>query len=101
FQTQLSGAFAGVALLLASIGIYGVLSYAVSQRRREIGVRLALGATPNDVLRLVARQGMRPAIIGLIIGFIASYALAYLMARLLSGVAPHDPITFGAAAAIL
>jgi len=101
FQTQLSGAFAGIALLLASLGIYGVLSYAVSQRRREIGVRMALGAGRNDVLRLVAGQGMRPALIGLIIGFVAAFGSAHLISGLLSGVPPHDPITFGVAAIVL
>ena len=101
FQTQLSGAFAGIALLLASLGIYGVLSYAVSQRRREIGVRMALGAGRNDVLRLVAGQGMRPALIGLIIGFVAAFGSAHLISGLLSGVSPRDPITFGVAAIVL
>jgi ABC-type antimicrobial peptide transport system permease subunit len=101
FQTQLIGAFAGVALLLASFGIYGVLSYAVSQRRREIGVRIALGADRNAILRMIARQGIGPAATGLIIGFIAAYGLAHLISGLLSGVQPHDPITFGAATLVL
>ncbi len=101
FQTQLTGTFAGVALLLASLGIYGVLSYSVSQRRREIGVRMALGANPNDILGLIARQGMRPAVTGLVIGFIAAYGLAHLISGLLYDVQPRDPITFGVAALVL
>jgi putative ABC transport system permease protein len=101
FQTQLMGAFAVLALVLASLGIYGVLSYSVSQRRREIGVRMALGADRGDVLRLVTAQGLRPALAGLAIGFIAAYGLSYLISELLHGVGSHDPITFGIAAAIL
>jgi putative ABC transport system permease protein len=101
FQTQLTGLFAGVALLLASLGIYGVLSYSVSQRRHEIGVRMALGANRNDILRLFARQGMGPAVTGLVIGFIAAYGLVHLISGLLYNVQPRDPITFGAAAAVL
>ena len=90
-----------VALLLASLGIYGVLSYAVSQRQREIGVRMALGATRTDILRLIARQGMKTAVTGLIIGFIAAYSLAYLIAGLLSGIQPQDPMTFASAAGVI
>jgi predicted permease len=101
FQTQLTGAFAAVALLLAALGIYGVLSYSVSQRRREIGVRMALGADQKDILALIARQGMRPAVTGLVIGFVAAYGLAHLISSLLYNVHPRDPITFGAAAVTL
>jgi putative ABC transport system permease protein len=101
FQSQLTAAFAGVALLLASLGIYGVLSYAVSQRQREIGVRMALGASRADILRLIAGQGMKTAVTGLIIGFIVAYSLAHLIAGLLSGIQPHDPMTFAVAAGVL
>jgi predicted permease len=101
FQTELTGAFAGIALLLASLGIYGVLSYTVSQRRREIGVRMALGAGRSDVLRLIARQGMAPVLAGLMIGFVAAYGLAHLISGLLSGVRPHDPTAFAIAAVVL
>jgi putative ABC transport system permease protein len=101
FQTQLIGAFAVVALVLASLGIYGVLAYSVSQRRREIGVRMALGADRSDVLRLVTAQGLRPALAGLAIGFIAAYGLSYLISELLHGIGSHDPITFGVSAAVL
>jgi predicted lysophospholipase L1 biosynthesis ABC-type transport system permease subunit len=101
FQTELTEAFAAMALLLASLGIYGVLSYTVSQRRREISVRIALGANQNHVYRLIARQGMQPAVIGLIVGLIAAYGLVHLIAGLLSGVQPYDPITFAFSAAAL
>jgi len=101
FQTQLIGAFAGLALLLASLGIYGVLSYVVSQRRREIGVRMALGADGGQVARLVIGQGMRPALMGLAIGFGVAYGLAHLISGLLYGVDARDPLTFSAAAAVL
>jgi ABC-type antimicrobial peptide transport system permease subunit len=90
-----------MALLLASLGIYGVLSYTVSQRRREISVRMALGANPKHVYRLIARQGIQPAVIGLIIGLIAAYGLVHLISGLLSGVQPYDPITFAFSAAVL
>jgi putative ABC transport system permease protein len=101
FQTALSGAFAGIGLLLASLGIYAVLFYAISQRRREIGVRMALGANRGAIVRLIAKQGMRPVTAGLIIGFIAAYSLAHLISGLLSGVEPHDPIAFGVATGVL
>ena len=90
-----------MALLLASIGIYGVLAYAVSQRRREIGVRIALGASQSVVYRLILRQGMLPAFLGLMVGLLAAYGLVHLISGLLSGVQPYDPITFGSAAATL
>jgi putative ABC transport system permease protein len=101
FQTELTEAFAAVALLLASLGIYGVLSYTVSQRRREISVRMALGADHKHVYRLIARQGMQPAVIGLIVGLIAAYGLVHLISSLLSGVQPDDPITFACSAIAL
>jgi putative ABC transport system permease protein len=101
FQTQLSAGFASLALLLAAVGIYGVLSYAVLQRQREIGVRMALGADPAVVRRFVTTRGMLPVLIGLLIGLAAAYGLADLISRLLYGVHPHDPVTFAAAAGIL
>jgi predicted permease len=101
FQTQLIGGFAVLALLLASLGVYGVLSYAVSQRQREIGVRMALGAGPWEILRLVTRQGMAPTLIGVAIGFITAYGLSNLISQLLYGITPHDTVTFAAAAAVL
>src|SRR5262249_8109591 len=95
FETLLLAVFAGVALALAAVGIYGVMSYAVSRRTQEIGIRLALGAGRGEVLRLVVRQGMVVAAIGLAIGIGGSLLLTRLMKTLLYNVEPTDPITFG------
>ncbi len=93
--------FAGVALALASIGIYSVISYATSRRVQEIGVRMALGAQPIQVVRLFMTQGLRMALIGIAAGIAASFALMRLMIKLLYGVSPADPITFSAVALLL
>ena len=93
--------FAGVALLLACVGIYGVISYLVGQRTREIGVRMALGAQPRDVSRLVLGQAVRMALVGVGIGTIAALGLTRLMASQLFGVAMYDPLTFAAVALLL
>jgi predicted permease len=93
--------FGGLALLLASIGLYGVASYSVSQRTREIGVRMALGAQPSSVLGLVLGHGMILVAAGLVIGLVAAYAAAGLMRSLVIGVSPHDPVTFISTAAVL
>jgi ABC-type antimicrobial peptide transport system permease subunit len=90
-----------LALLLASIGIYGVLSYLVGQRTQEIGVRMALGAQRLDVLRMVLGDGARMTLVGAAIGLVAALALTRLMASMLFGVKPTDPITFGAVVTVL
>jgi putative ABC transport system permease protein len=100
-QMTLLGTFAGLALLLASIGIYGVLSYAVTQRRREIGLRMALGASAVSVVRMVVGRGMLLTGIGLAIGLTASWALTRLMKTLLYGLAPTDAVALTGASALL
>jgi predicted permease len=101
FFLGLLAAFAGLALLLAGVGLYGVVAYAVGRRRREIGVRRALGAGRSNVLGLVVRQGMAPALAGVVIGLAASWTLSRFMATLLYGVSPQDPITLASATALL
>jgi predicted permease len=101
FTMTLLGVFALLALLLASIGIYGVLSYMVGQRTKEIGVRLALGAQKFDVLRMVLKDGARMTLAGILIGLAGALALTRLMGTMLYGVRPTDPLTFISVAAVL
>ena len=86
--------FAGLALFLASLGLYGVMAYSVRQRTQEIGVRMALGAQASDVLRIVTGHGLRLIVLGLVIGFVGAYFLTQLLAGSLHGISAHDPISF-------
>jgi predicted permease len=97
----LLGVFAGIALLLAIVGIYGAVAYTVEQRTGEIGVRMALGAQTQDVLRLVVRQGMNPVLIGLVVGLAATFAVGRLLTAQLYQISPHNPFLLGATAAVL
>jgi putative ABC transport system permease protein len=101
FNSLLLGLLAALASLLAGLGIYGVISYTVSERTREIGIRVALGARGRDVLSLVVGQGMRLVVLGAVIGFGAAFALTQLMRGLLFGVSAADPLTFAGVALLL
>jgi predicted permease len=94
FSADLVGGFAGLAVLLASIGIYGLLAYLVGQRSREVGIRMALGARPGDILRMFLRKGITLAGVGIVTGLVIAASTASLMASLLYGVRPHDPVVF-------
>jgi putative ABC transport system permease protein len=95
------GVFSGIALLLAAIGIYGVMSFSVSRRTREIGIRMALGATPASVRRLVIGESAKLLLLGLAVGIPAALVLTRFMSTLLFGVAPTDPLTFAVVALLL
>jgi putative ABC transport system permease protein len=97
----LLGLFGALALILASIGIYGVLAYSVAQRTSEIGLRMALGAQPHQVLRLVLRQGMLLALVGAIVGVLVALPVARLASGLLYGVNATDPLTYAAITLLL
>ena len=94
FDATLVLAFAGISLLLAGVGLFGVLSYIVAQRTTEIGIRIALGAQREQVMRLMLRDGLRPAVIGLVLGLVASVGLTRLIRSLLYGTTALDPVVF-------
>ena len=101
FRTWLLGLFAALAMLMSTVGIYGVISYATVQRTQEVGIRMALGAQRSTVLSMILRQGLALVSTGLVVGMTAAVALTHLISGLLFGVTPTDPITFAAVAAIL
>jgi putative ABC transport system permease protein len=101
FQALLLGAFAVLALVLAAVGIYGVMAYGVAQRTHELAIRIALGAQHIDVFRLIVGQGMRLAVAGVAIGLAGAFALTRFLRTLLFEIEPTDPITFGGVSILL
>src|SRR5262249_50287691 len=101
FEMALSVSFAAAALLLVSMGIYGLISYSVARRTGEIGIRIALGADRARLLSMIVREGLRPVLVGLAVGIAAGLAVSRLFASQLYGIAPDDPATFGAVAGLL
>lgn len=101
FSTLLLSLFGLVALLLASVGVYGVLAYAVEQRRGEVGIRMALGAAASDVRGMVLADGVRLVVFGLVLGLAGALALSGVLASQLFGVSPREPVIYGTVAGIL
>jgi putative ABC transport system permease protein len=94
FNSMLLGIFAGLALVLTAVGLYGVISYGVAQRTHEIGIRMALGAQPTEMMRLIVRQGLRLALLGVGLGLVAALAFTHFLSSLLFGVTATDPVSF-------
>ena len=101
FTMLLLAAFAGLALLLAAVGIYSVLAYAVRRRMREIGIRMALGAQISDVLRMVVLEGMKPTLLGVLIGLVGALALGRVLSSVIYGVSARDLATFSTVAVLM
>src|SRR5262249_11686713 len=101
FVTVLLGGFSMLALILACLGIYGVISYSVTQRTNEIGIRLALGASLSAILRLIITQGVKLVLVGLLVGLIVAFALTQVLSSLVFGISTTDPATFFGIAALL
>ncbi len=101
FNMTLLSIFAGIALLLAAIGIYGLMAYTVEQRTQEIGIRMALGAQPGDVVRMVLRHGLLLCLIGIAVGISCAFGVIGLLKSLIFGVSPTDPVTFVSVAVLL
>ncbi|MCA1642074.1 MAG: FtsX-like permease family protein, partial [Acidobacteria bacterium] len=99
--TWMLGLFASTALVLAALGIYGVMAYSVTQRTHEIGIRMALGANRSDVLRMIVRQGMKLTLVGVGVGLVGSFLVTRAMTTLLFGVKATDPLTYGGVALLL
>jgi putative ABC transport system permease protein len=101
FNTYLLGIFAALAMLLTAVGLYGVISYSVAQRTHELGIRMALGGQPRDMLRLIVGQGLRLAAFGVGIGLIAAFALTHFLSSMLFGVSAADPVSYIAVVSLL
>lgn len=101
FYASLTGLFATLALLMAAVGVYGVISYSVGRRMKEFGIRIALGAEPSSILGIVIREGVVTTVIGIVIGIALSLAVTRLLSNQLFGVAPEDPRIFGLTSLIL
>ncbi len=101
FNMVLAGAFAGLAMLLAAVGLYGVMSFSVAQRTREMGIRMALGAAKKEILWLVIRQGMMLALTGLFVGIVVTFGVTRFIGSMLFGITPNDPVTFLSVSVIL
>jgi ABC-type antimicrobial peptide transport system permease subunit len=105
YEPQVSATIVGslglIGLLLAAIGLYGVVSYTVAERTREIGIRMALGAQPSDAMTLILRQALALTAIGTVLGLVCTFYATQVLREMLFGVSPHDPLTFGAVIALM